>query len=48
MQEVVIQPFEIESYPEVRALWEGSEGVGLHDDCDSREGIESYLQRTPG
>ena len=43
-----ISPFTIDSYGTVHALWEQCEGVGLHDDCDSREGIQSYLRRNPG
>jgi len=45
---VKITPFTIESYDDVLALWQQAEGVGLHDDCDSRQGIQSYLERNPG
>ena len=43
-----IVPLGIESYNDVLALWQQAEGVGLHDDCDSRPGIQSYLERNPG
>jgi len=45
---VEIAAFTIESYEEVFAIWREAEGVGLHDDCDSRQGIQSYLERNPG
>ncbi len=36
-------------YDEVLALWQGTEGLGLHsDECDSREGVSRYLVRNPG
>jgi len=43
-----IRPFILADYDQVRALWEASEGLGLHDDVDSRAGIASYLTRNPG
>jgi ribosomal protein S18 acetylase RimI-like enzyme len=43
-----IAPLTIGSYDQVLALWRQSEGVGLHDDCDSPQGIRSYLRRNPG
>jgi N-acetylglutamate synthase len=43
-----IRSFIMSDYDQVRALWEESEGLGLHDDVDSREGIASYLARNPG
>jgi ribosomal protein S18 acetylase RimI-like enzyme len=43
-----ILPFRLIDYPAVHALWEACEGIGLHDDCDSREGIARYLARNPG
>ena len=45
---IEIENFTIESYDAVFALWRQSEGVGLHDDCDSRAGIQSYLEHNPG
>ena len=42
-----VTPFTIELYEGVLALWQQTEGVGLHDDCDSREGIHAYLERNP-
>lgn len=44
---LTIAPFTIEHYDDVRALWQGSEGVGLSE-ADEREHIASYLQRNPG
>lgn len=38
----------IGDYDEVVALWESVEGIGLDDDVDTREGIESFLRRNPG
>ena len=38
----------INDYDEVISLWQCAEGIGLHDDCDSRAGIAEYLQRNPG
>jgi len=35
-------------YDAVHALWRECKGVGLHDGSDSREGIQSYLERNPG
>jgi len=46
--QIKIAPFTIESYDGVLTLWQQAEGVGLHDDCDSRRGIQSYLERNPG
>jgi ribosomal protein S18 acetylase RimI-like enzyme len=43
-----ILPFRLTDYAAVHALWEACEGIGLHDDCDSREGIGRYLARNPG
>lgn len=45
---VAIAPFTIELYGAIHALWQKCEGVGLHEDCDSREGIRSYLEKNPG
>ena len=43
-----IEPFTIDAYDDVHALWVQAEGVGLHDYSDSREGIAAYLERNPG
>ncbi len=43
---IAISPFTIELYDSVLALWQKCEGVGLSD-ADSREGIQSYLDRNP-
>jgi len=45
---VEIAAFTIDCYDQVFAIWREAEGVGLHDDCDSRQGIQSYLARNPG
>ena len=37
----------LDDYPEVLALWQSSEGVGLSS-ADSREGIARFLERNPG
>jgi N-acetylglutamate synthase len=44
---ITIQPFVIETYEEVLALWQKSEGIGLSG-ADSLENIRSYLERNPG
>jgi len=46
--DTMIVEFTMDRYPQVHALWEATEGVGLHDDCDSPEGIQAYLGRNPG
>ncbi|MCX7015269.1 MAG: GNAT family N-acetyltransferase [Candidatus Sumerlaeota bacterium] len=43
-----IKSFSIEHYDRVAELWRRSEGIGLDDDVDSREGILRYLDRNPG
>lgn len=43
-----IYPMTIEDYAEVATLWQGVNGVGLHDHEDSSEGIAAYLSRNPG
>ncbi len=35
-------------YEEIVSLWRNVEGVGLHEDCDSRERVAMYLSRNPG
>ena len=42
-----IREFIIDDYDAVYALWRGSEGMGLNDIDDSREGIARYLRRNP-
>jgi len=37
-----------QDYDEVAGLWRNTEGIGLDDDTDSREGIAAYLTRNPG
>ena len=32
----------------VLALWRGTEGIGLDDDCDSPRGLTRYLKRNRG
>lgn len=43
-----ISEMRIEDYDDVFALWQATEGIGLHADVDSREGIATYLARNPG
>jgi ribosomal protein S18 acetylase RimI-like enzyme len=38
----------IKDYQEVFALWQTSNGIGLHDDEDSQQGIAAYLKRNSG
>ena len=45
---VDISPMRPEDYNEVAALWQATEGVGLDDDTDTREGVTGYLARNPG
>lgn len=45
--EVQIEPFALEAYDDIRALWEACEGIGLSR-ADSLENIRGYLQRNPG
>jgi len=42
-----IREFVIDDYDAVYALWRGTEGMGLNDIDDSREGIARYLKRNP-
>ena len=44
---VTISPFTIDSYDQVLALWQQTEGVGLSS-ADSRDGIQFYFERNPG
>jgi ribosomal protein S18 acetylase RimI-like enzyme len=37
----------IEDYDAIYSLWESTSGVGLSE-ADSRENLESYLERNPG
>jgi ribosomal protein S18 acetylase RimI-like enzyme len=43
-----IGPMTMADYDAVLALWRATEGIGLHDDADSREGVARYLARNPG
>jgi ribosomal protein S18 acetylase RimI-like enzyme len=38
----------IKDYDEVFSLWKNTEGMGLHDDVDSKKGIARYLRHNPG
>jgi N-acetylglutamate synthase len=46
--EITICEMKPEDYDEVVALWQASEGIGLHEDVDSRQSIAAYLHRNPG
>ncbi len=43
----MIEPFTVDAYERVFALWQQCEGVGLSQD-DTRECTEAYLRRNPG
>ena len=43
-----IREMQITDYEQVILLWQNCEGVGLHDDVDSRKSISLYLARNPG
>jgi ribosomal protein S18 acetylase RimI-like enzyme len=43
-----IQEMTAQDYDEVAGLWRNTEGIGLDDDTDTREGIAAYLARNPG
>jgi N-acetylglutamate synthase len=45
---VEIFEMKLEDYEEIYSLWKTTEGIGLHDYCDSKEGIANYLKRNPG
>ena len=39
----------IADYDDAFALWNATEGLGLHpNECDSRDGVARYLARNPG
>ena len=42
-----IEPFNIDRYDDVHALWHRCPGVGLSS-ADARDNIDSYLERNPG
>lgn len=44
---ILIQEMTIEDYPDVRILWEQTEGIEMVD-TDSREGVNRFLERNPG
>ena len=43
-----IRPMTADDYDEVAALWQSTEGIGLDEHVDTREGIAAYLARHPG
>jgi len=45
---IEISEMKIEDYQQVYALWRNVEGIGLHDYCDSENGVAKYLERNPG
>jgi N-acetylglutamate synthase len=45
---MTISEMQADDYDEVAALWQATEGVGLDNDTDTREGIASCLSRNPG
>jgi N-acetylglutamate synthase len=44
---IEINPFSLDAYDAVLALWRQCEGIGLSQ-ADSRENIQRYLERNPG
>ena len=44
---MTISEMKAEDYDEVAALWQATEGIGLDDDTDTREGVTRYLARNP-
>jgi len=42
-----VRPMGIRDFPEVHALWQHTEGVGLTE-SDSRENVAKFLRRNPG
>jgi N-acetylglutamate synthase len=48
VMDFTIDEMKIGDYDEVMALWQATEGVGLDEKVDSREGIGVYLARNPG
>jgi len=38
----------ISDYDQAYSLWENTEGMGLHDDVDSKKGIAGFLRHNPG
>ncbi len=47
LPDIEITPFDISFYDDVFALWQRCDGMGLSD-ADSRDGIQTYLERNPG
>lgn len=43
-----LRQLRLRDYDGVAALWRGTPGIGLDDECDSRRGIARYLRRNPG
>jgi len=43
-----IREMTAQDYEEVARLWRNTEGIGLDDGTDTREGIAAYLARNPG
>jgi ribosomal protein S18 acetylase RimI-like enzyme len=47
-KEFVIDVMTLGDCEEVLCLWRNTEGIGLHDNSDSQQGIADYLIRNPG
>jgi N-acetylglutamate synthase len=45
---ISISAMKTDDFDEVAALWRATDGIGLHADVDSREGITAFLARNPG
>jgi ribosomal protein S18 acetylase RimI-like enzyme len=43
-----ITTMKISDYEQAYALWQKTEGMGLHDDVDCKKGIARFLRHNPG
>ena len=43
-----VRQLSAEDLDQVLDLWQGAEGIGLDNDCDTKQRIALYLQRNPG
>ncbi len=43
-----VRQLSAEDLEQVLDLWQGAEGIGLDNDCDTKHRIALYLQRNPG
>ncbi|MEN6383571.1 MAG: GNAT family N-acetyltransferase [Phycisphaerales bacterium] len=45
---IKITPMNISDYDQIYSLWKNTQGMGLHDDVDSKKGIARFLRHNPG